>query len=150
VFRDLSDQIQYARFNGSSWTVQRVKGGFNEDIELVLDGANQPHLFIGGESFAQHVYRTPTGLFATEPIANWTDRLSGPEAIAATMANGRYHVLYATGNKQIFYASQPVPEPALLLLMCVTLSAICAVRWRWAMPLTDAVTRRQLSSTNGP
>lgn len=120
TFEPPSGTLQYASFNGSTWDARPVTGmlaNFGFDSDLVLDDDDQPHVFLrdnqfAGAEFIKHFYLDDNA-WEQETIDTWNDSSSGPEAIDAIYEAGRFHVLFATGNKEIFYASTGEPPVGL-------------------------------------
>ena len=85
----------------------------------MLDGRDQPHLFVhdsqfAGEEYFKYVYPDGLGGWINEAIYTWNDQTDGPEAVAATISHGSFHVVFADGNQNVYYATRPVPEPSRL------------------------------------
>jgi len=115
-----SDSLRYASFDGVVWSIDRVtglEGSSNFDSDLVLDANDEPHLFVHERQFLSSEYVTHTyldgGAWTKDRIASWDDSSDGPEAISAILDGNRFHVLYSTGNQNVFYATRTVSEPLL-------------------------------------
>jgi hypothetical protein len=107
--------LTYSLYNGSTWA-----GGRIPDLEafgagrskIVADAAGEPHIFSYDSAFSgpdklKHIYRE-NGAWVNETIDMYTSNTSGPDNIEAAIDAQGLHVLYSTGNKQIYYAFQPV------------------------------------------
>ncbi|HEY3395676.1 MAG TPA: hypothetical protein VGK58_23440, partial [Lacipirellulaceae bacterium] len=103
----------YGKFDGTSWTGGRVSGLDNFGggrSRLVADEAGMPHIFTYDSTFSgpenlKHVYLEGDA-WANETIDSYTSGVSGPDAIEVLLNDDGFHVLYATGNKEIYYATQ--------------------------------------------
>ena len=118
--QSFSNSLRYGSFDGSVWNIDPVTGlegssGF--DSQLVLGADDEPHLFVHEREFLSTEYVTHTyldgGTWTKDRIASWDDSSSGPEAISAILDGNRFHVLYSTGNQNIFYATLAVQGPLL-------------------------------------
>jgi hypothetical protein len=112
--------LHYGKFNGSSWSVGRVSGLDGSGAartQVVADETGAAHLFtydsvFRGPDVLKHVFRED-GVWTSETLDSRDSNFSGPETIEAMWANGNFHVLFATGNKEIYYAYQPAAlDPA--------------------------------------
>jgi hypothetical protein len=109
----------YSSYNGSTWSGGRVSGLDSFGVggsNIVVDSGGEPHLFTYDSTFSgpktlKHVYRNG-GAWANETIDSYTSNTSGPDNIEAMLDERGYHVLYATGESEIFYAFQPVASLA--------------------------------------
>ena len=140
----------YGLFDGSSWATQRINGlnDFGEGrTQLAVDAQNNPHLFtldgtFAGPDLLRHVYWS-NSIWTNEPITQWTNTISGPEAISVELASDGYHVLYSTDAKNVYHAFLAVPEPSSCLLAAA--GAAMTLAWGHRRRVARAV-RREPSS----
>lgn len=105
---------------------------------IVLDDDQLPNIFSYDAAFRApvdlvHYQLTKDGWESTIIDTHPDPQFSGPDQIVAAYGGGRHHVLFSTGDRDIFYAVQTIPEPtAGCLLSVATAMAVHARRRRAA------------------
>jgi hypothetical protein len=125
--------LEYASWNGSSWSIQTVDenvGRLTEYVSLALDASGNSHIAYCDESSNALKYAVWDGSsWSTQTVDSAFGWSSIEHASLALDSNGNAHISYSGGG-ELRYASF-VPEPSTLALLgSIGATSLIAFGWR--------------------
>jgi hypothetical protein len=109
LFYDRSDGSGYARFDGSDWVETTFSSQYGK-VSMALDQTDLPHIFTAGINRVGHLQLKYGTNWSWEPIEFWSSSTTGAQQVDAVIADGVFHVVFATSKKQIYYATAATEE----------------------------------------